>query len=79
MSKGWALDKFKFLPLHGDAYRTRPDAKWHVSIEDDTFVFWNQLLKWLKTQDHNALRMFGNPAILVVSSRAPARMIVAMH
>lgn len=66
--KGWALDKFKFLPLHGDAYRKWPVAKWQVSIEDDTFVFWNQLLKWLKTQDHDAHRLYGNPTLLVVSA-----------
>lgn len=65
--KGWALDKFKFLPLHGDAYRRWPDAKWHVSIEDDTFIFWNQLIKWLRKQDHDAHKLYGNPTLLVVS------------
>ncbi|CAO1638202.1 unnamed protein product [Sympodiomycopsis kandeliae] len=68
VSKGWKLDKFKFLPLHGDAYRRWPNAKWQVAIEDDTFLFWNQLMKWLKTQDHDSHRLFGNPTILVNGS-----------
>ncbi|PWN53076.1 hypothetical protein IE53DRAFT_366669 [Violaceomyces palustris] len=59
---GWKLDKFKFLPMMGEAYRKYPDAKWYVMVEADTFLFWNQLVKWLKAQDHEEQLYFGHPS-----------------
>lgn len=74
-SSGWQLDKFKFLPLHGDAYRRFPDIKYVVSIEDDTFLFWNQLVKWLKIKDKEGrgadeVKLWGAPTYLVVCTDA---------
>lgn len=46
---GWILDRYKFLPMLEHARKTHPDAKWTVYIEDDTFVFWKNLLQWLAT------------------------------
>lgn len=67
VNKGWLLDKWKFLPLHGDAYRRWPEAKWHVGIEDDTYLFWNQLVKWLKTKPQDEQKYYGAQMYLVVS------------
>ena len=50
-SPGWKLDKWKFLPLAGKAYRAAPDAKWYVFLECDTFVVWRNLLAWLSMLD----------------------------
>ncbi|KAI1108908.1 hypothetical protein F5Y14DRAFT_56896 [Nemania sp. NC0429] len=46
-SPGWKLDKWKFLPLAEKALRLRPQAKWFVFIESDTYVLWKSLLAWL--------------------------------
>ncbi|CAO1630554.1 unnamed protein product [Jaminaea pallidilutea] len=64
----WQIDKWKFLPLHADAYRRWPDAKWHVAIEDDTWLLWNNLIKWLKTKPHDEQKFYGNQMWLVNGS-----------
>ncbi|KAI0449309.1 hypothetical protein F5B21DRAFT_52137 [Xylaria acuta] len=50
-SPGWKLDKWKFLPLADKALRIRPQAKWFVFIESDTYVLWKSLLAWLEHFD----------------------------
>ncbi|KAI0401173.1 hypothetical protein F4802DRAFT_619099 [Xylaria palmicola] len=50
-SPGWRLDKWKFLPLAEKALRMRPQAKWFVFIESDTYVVWKSLLAWLEHFD----------------------------
>ena len=49
--KGWRLDKYKFLHMVEDAYAMRPDAKWYVFIETDSYVIWSNLVSWLQTLD----------------------------
>ncbi|KAI0128029.1 hypothetical protein BJ170DRAFT_581117 [Xylariales sp. AK1849] len=46
-SPGWRLDKWKFLPVAEKALKHRPEAKWFVFIEADTYVIWSNLLEWL--------------------------------
>ncbi|RAL68148.1 hypothetical protein DID88_008859 [Monilinia fructigena] len=46
---GWVLDRYKFLPMMEHAQKNYPGFKWTVYIEDDTFVFWTNLLRWLAT------------------------------
>ncbi|KAF7534080.1 hypothetical protein G7054_g6522 [Neopestalotiopsis clavispora] len=48
---GWKLDKWKFLPVIEKAYRQRPDAKWYVFAEGDTYVSWRNLLEYLSKVD----------------------------
>ncbi|KAI1084693.1 glycosyltransferase family 31 protein [Whalleya microplaca] len=50
-SPGWRLDKWKFLPLADKAYHLRPDAKWYIFIESDTFMMWRSLLEFLSHFD----------------------------
>lgn len=59
---GWKLDKYKFLPMMAEAYRQFPDAKWYVMVEADTFLFWNQLVKWLSTLNENKQLLIGHPS-----------------
>lgn len=59
---GWKLDKYKFLPAIAEAYRRFPAKKWYVMVEADTFLFWNQLVKWLSTLDENKQLMIGHPS-----------------
>jgi hypothetical protein len=44
---GWKLDKWKFLPMIDHAYAKKPDAKWFVFIEADTYLGWTNLLNYL--------------------------------
>ncbi|ESZ90289.1 glycosyltransferase family 31 protein [Sclerotinia borealis F-4128] len=46
---GWILDRYKFIPMLEHAQNNYPGFKWTVYIEDDTFVFWTNLLRWLAT------------------------------
>jgi hypothetical protein len=48
---GWQLDKWKFLPMIDQALEEKPDAKWYVFIEADTFLGWNNLLEFLGNFD----------------------------
>ncbi|KAJ5594350.1 uncharacterized protein N7459_000558 [Penicillium hispanicum] len=48
---GWRLDKWKFLPMAQEALRYKPDAKWFVFMEADTYVSWPTLLAWLSHYD----------------------------
>lgn len=45
--EGWRLDKWKFLPMMDHAYAKKPDAKWFVFIEADTYLGWSNLLEFL--------------------------------
>jgi len=46
---GWRLDKYKFIPMLTHAQRNWPNLKWYIYIEDDTFIFLDNLLLWLST------------------------------
>ncbi|KAI1743156.1 glycosyltransferase family 31 protein [Xylaria scruposa] len=48
---GWKLDKWKFLPMVSRALEHRPKAKWFVFIEPDTYLFWQNMLKYLNRFD----------------------------
>ncbi|KAL4884770.1 hypothetical protein BJY04DRAFT_181994 [Aspergillus karnatakaensis] len=48
---GWKLDKWKFLPMVREAYKHKPDAKWFVFMEADTYYSWPTLLAWLSHFD----------------------------
>jgi hypothetical protein len=58
---GWKLDKYKFLPMLAEAWRRFPHKQWYVVVEADTFVFWNQLVRWLATLDARRQLMLGHP------------------
>lgn len=48
---GWKLDKWKFLPMADKAFRLKPDAKWFVFVEADTYVIWRNMVAWLAHHD----------------------------
>lgn len=59
---GWDLDKWKFLPMVKKAHEMKPDAKWFVFIEADTFMMWSNLLRYLSFLDPNVPEYRGGPA-----------------
>lgn len=44
---GWKLDKWKFLPMVDRVLQQRPDAKWLVFVESDTYMLWQNVLEYL--------------------------------
>lgn len=57
---GWKLDKWKFLPMIQEARAYRPDAKWYVFLEADTYPIWPNLLGWLENFDWTRKFYLGN-------------------
>ncbi|KAI0466838.1 hypothetical protein F4859DRAFT_286060 [Xylaria cf. heliscus] len=58
---GWKLDKWKFLPMVDRALRHRPDAKWFVFIEPDTYMIWQNMLEYLARFDPSKPHYIGTP------------------
>ncbi|KAK0739420.1 hypothetical protein B0T21DRAFT_362585 [Apiosordaria backusii] len=44
---GWIIDKYKFIPLIQHAGKNHPNAKWYIYMEDDTYLFLPNILKYL--------------------------------
>lgn len=61
---GWELDKFKNLQMLKMSWELRPDAKWYVFIDADSYIFWANLLRWLGELDHEKPMYIGSPAYL---------------
>lgn len=57
----WRLDKFKFLPMISRSWRTRPDRKWYVFYEADTYIVWDNLFRMLEHFDPDEPHYFGSP------------------
>ncbi|KAL9094419.1 MAG: hypothetical protein Q9165_003269 [Trypethelium subeluteriae] len=61
-SEGWKLDRFKFLPMMEKAFEMRPNAKWYVFMEDDTYFFWDNLFRFLDNLDPDTPKYMGSPS-----------------
>jgi hypothetical protein len=48
---GWKLDKWKFLPMVNRTLHERPNMKWYVFVEADSFLFGSRLQQYLATLD----------------------------
>lgn len=48
--KAWNLDKYKFLPMMEQTWRMRPGRDWYIFAEADTYVFWANVIHWLKKE-----------------------------
>ncbi|KAI1634840.1 glycosyltransferase family 31 protein [Biscogniauxia mediterranea] len=48
--KAWNLDKYKFLPMMEQTWRMRPGRDWYIFAEADTYVFWSNIVQWLKKE-----------------------------
>jgi hypothetical protein len=58
---GWALDKYKFLPMVDAALRLRPQAQWFVFIEADTYLSWLNLVSYLSLLPQDQALYIGHP------------------
>jgi hypothetical protein len=60
----WHLDKWKFIPVVERALQAKPDAKWFMFIEADTYLVWSNLLKWVATLDWRGPYFLGLPVTM---------------
>lgn len=60
--KGWQTDKFKFLPQVSRAWRMRPERRWYVFYEDDTYIVWDNMFRLLTNFDPDMPWYFGSPS-----------------
>ncbi|KAK1248122.1 hypothetical protein MKX08_006342 [Trichoderma sp. CBMAI-0020] len=59
---GWALDKFKFLPMMERAWAMRPNRDFYVFYETDTYIFWDNLFRFLQMYNPDANVYMGSPS-----------------
>lgn len=60
--QAWGLDKFKFLLGISRAWRMRPERRWYVFYEGDTFVVWDNVFRMLENFDPDTPHYFGSPS-----------------
>ncbi|KAJ3244571.1 hypothetical protein HDU78_010781 [Chytriomyces hyalinus] len=51
-SLGWKNDANKNVPGFKKLFETYPDAHWYMMIDDDTYIFLDNLMEHLSTVDH---------------------------
>lgn len=61
---GWRLDKFKNVPMVVKSLEYKPDAKWYIYSDADTYVVWSNLVHWMSMFDHNELWYLGSAAVI---------------
>ena len=57
---GWRLDKWKFLPMMRQVINLRPNKKWYLFVESDSYVVWSNLLKYLENMDSDRDIYYGS-------------------
>ncbi|EMC95053.1 glycosyltransferase family 31 protein [Baudoinia panamericana UAMH 10762] len=57
---GWRLDKWKFLPMIVRTLELRPNQKWYVFVEPDTYLVWTNLIQWLQTLNPGRASYYGS-------------------
>ena len=57
----WNLDKYKFLHMLEKSWKLRPNRKWYVYIEADTYLVQSNLRLWLERLDSSKPLYLGSP------------------
>ncbi|KAK5136873.1 hypothetical protein LTR08_001795 [Meristemomyces frigidus] len=57
---GWRLDKWKFLPMIVESLKLRPEKRWFVYVEPDTYIVWSNLVRWLTKLDPSKEAYYGS-------------------
>ena len=63
-ANGWNLDKYKFLPMMLKTWKRRPDAKWYVFVEADTYTNWDNMRTFLDMLNPEKPYYIGSPTYL---------------
>lgn len=59
--EGWRLDKYKFLPIIELTAHLRPESRWFVFVELDTYVNWDNMYRFLSRFNPKTPYYFGSP------------------
>ncbi|KAF2704959.1 glycosyltransferase family 31 protein [Pleomassaria siparia CBS 279.74] len=59
--EGWKLDKYKFLPMMELTAHMRPESRWFLFVELDTYINWDNLYRFLVTFNPKQPYYFGSP------------------
>ncbi|KAH7322729.1 hypothetical protein B0I35DRAFT_426322 [Stachybotrys elegans] len=59
---GWILDKYKFLPMVEKTWEQRPNSPFYFFLETDTYVFWTNAMRFLRTLDPDKPLYMGSPS-----------------
>jgi hypothetical protein len=59
---GWVLDKYKFLPMIQRAWLTKANKPFYFFYETDTYVFWDNVFRFLQTFDPDVPLYMGSPS-----------------
>ena len=59
VSESWDLDAYKFIPQVQLAWELYPGKKWYLFIDDDTYIHWPELLRFLPTLDEKMPHYMG--------------------
>ncbi|KAM3498267.1 hypothetical protein MY10362_008407 [Beauveria mimosiformis] len=59
--RGWDLDKFKFLPAVEVAWAKKPNREFYVFYETDTYIFWDNLFRFLDSLKPDENPYMGSP------------------
>ena len=61
---GWELDKYKNIHMMKKTWKQRPNAKWYLFIDADSYVMLSNLLPYLRGLDHTKRLYMGSPAVV---------------
>lgn len=64
IDKAWDLDKWKPLPIAAHAYSQHPQFKWYIIMDDDSYIIWPNMLRWLSTLNPSDSLYIGAPAVI---------------
>ncbi|KHN99781.1 Fringe-like protein [Metarhizium album ARSEF 1941] len=59
---GWILDKYKFLPMVERAWLAKPGKAFYFFYEADTYVFWDNVFRFLQAFDPDTPIYMGSPS-----------------
>lgn len=58
----WLLDRFKFLTGASRAWKMRPERRWYIFYEADTYIVWDNVFRLLEQFDPDIPWYFGAPS-----------------
>jgi hypothetical protein len=60
----WLLARYLDTQMLGQMYKSQPYKDWYIIIKDDSFVFWQTMVRWLQDLDSNQEHYLGRAARL---------------
>lgn len=61
---GWALDRYKNIHMMKKTWQQKPNAKWYLFIDADSYVMLSNLLPYLRRLDHSKKLYMGDVYVI---------------